>query len=41
MTRTDPCLVPDLSEELLPEFCIYRLLIEWLLDAVYFFGSDL
>lgn len=41
LTRTDPYLVPDLSEELLPEFCSYRLVIEWLSDAVYFFGSDL
>lgn len=42
LTRTDPCLVSDLSEELLPEFCSLPLLIECLLDAVYFFfGSDL
>lgn len=37
LTRTDPCLVSDLSEELLPEFCSLPLLIECLLDAVYFF----
>lgn len=37
LTRIDPCLVPDLSEELLPEFCSYRLVIERLFDAVYFF----
>lgn len=41
LTRTDPYLVPDLSEELLLKFCSYRLVIEWLLDPVYFFASDL